>query len=49
MTSALSPRLGPRVMGCSALPTMSGRSPSEHSADLPPLYEWFGKERRIGP
>ena len=47
MTPA-SPRLGPGVMGCCALPTVSGHSPFEQSADLPPIYEWFGYERRIG-
>ena len=49
MTPASYPRMGPEVMGCRALPTVSGNSPFEHSADLPPLYEWFGQERRIGP
>ena len=49
MTPASSPRLGPVVMGCRALPTVSGHSPIEQVADLPPLYEWFGQERRIGP
>jgi len=42
VTPAPNPRMGSGVMGCCALPTMSGRSPSEHSADLPPVYEWFG-------
>jgi len=49
VTPALSPRPGPRVMGCIALPTVSGNSPFEQVADLPSLYEWFGQERRIGP
>jgi hypothetical protein len=49
VTPAPSPRLGLRVMGCGALPIVSGRSPSEQSADLPPVYEWFGNERCIGP
>ena len=49
MTPALCPRSGQVVMGCCALPTVSGHSPIEQVADLPPLYEWFGYERRIGP
>ena len=42
MTPASSPQSGPVVMGCCALPTVSGHSPIEQVADLPPLYEWFG-------